>query len=71
MDEKEIKGALDAFERDDFVTAKEILSTQIKNTKNDYLKNKLGLVNDIEPKPVVPDDPIIDKKHGRKKDGLK
>lgn len=69
MDEKEIKGALDAFERDDFVTAKDILSTQIKNTKNDYLKSKLGLVNDIEPKPVVPD--IIDKKVGRKRDGLK
>ncbi len=48
MDEKEIKNALDAFEKDDFITAKEKLSNQIKTAKNDFLKNKLELKNDIE-----------------------
>lgn len=48
MEEKEIKDALDSFEKDDFVDAKEKLSKQIKQAKNDFLKAKLGLKNDIE-----------------------
>ena len=48
MDEKNVKQALDSFERDDFVSAKEILSAEIKKSKYDYLKNKLGLEKDIE-----------------------
>jgi len=47
IDEKEIKAALDAFENDDFITAKEKLKTQIVQAKNDYLKNKLGLSGDL------------------------
>lgn len=49
MDEKNVKAALDSFERDDFISAKEILAAEIKKSKYDYLKNKLGLEKDIEP----------------------
>jgi hypothetical protein len=49
IDEKEVRAALDAFEQDDFITAKEKLKTQIVKAKNEYLKTKLGLEKDIEP----------------------
>jgi len=55
MEEKEIKSALDSFENDDFLSAKEKLKTQILAAKNTYLKNKLGLKKDVidfEPEPV-------------------
>jgi hypothetical protein len=52
MEEKEVKNALDSFERDDFVSAKEILLKQIRKAKNDHLKNKLGLEKDIDA-PVI------------------
>lgn len=45
-DEKEIKRAIDSFEGDDFITAKEALKGQIVQAKNDYLKKKLGLEKD-------------------------
>lgn len=48
MEEREIMGAIDAFEKDDFITAKEKLAAQIKQAKNDFLKAKLELKNDIE-----------------------
>jgi hypothetical protein len=47
MEETEIKSALDDFENDDFLSAKEKLKTQILKAKNEYLKNKLNLKNDI------------------------
>lgn len=50
MEENEIKASLDAFEKDDFVTAKEKLVNQIKTAKNNFLKDKLELKNDIESK---------------------
>lgn len=47
MDEKAVKDAFDAFENEDFVSAKEKLKDQILQHKNDYLKKKLGMKNDI------------------------
>ncbi len=49
MDEKDIKKALDSFESDDFISAKEIVKDVVKQAKNEYLKGKLGLTKDIEP----------------------
>ena len=54
IDTKEIKKALDSFENDDFVGAKEIIAKEISKAKNDYLKTKLDLKNDIEPKTEEP-----------------
>jgi hypothetical protein len=52
MEEKEIKSALDSFENDDFLSAKEKLKTQILAAKNSFLKNKLGLTKDVIDLPV-------------------
>jgi hypothetical protein len=43
IDTEKIKDALDSFENDKFVDAKEILSTEIGRVKNEFLKDKLGL----------------------------
>jgi hypothetical protein len=43
IDTEKIKDALDNFENDKFVDAKEILSTEINRAKNDFLKDKLEL----------------------------
>jgi len=48
MDTDKIKDALDKFEDDDFVGSRDVLSQEIKKAKNNYLKDKLGLKNDIE-----------------------
>lgn len=48
MDDRVIKAALDSFENDDFLHAKELIQGQIRQTKNDFLKGKLDLKNDIE-----------------------
>lgn len=48
MDDRVIKAALDSFEQDDFLHAKELVQGQIKQAKNDFLKAKLGLKNDID-----------------------
>jgi len=58
MDKEQIKKALDHFENDEFTDAKDILSKEIKSVKNDWLKDKLELKNDIEPAPVA--DPTDD-----------
>ena len=47
MDDKVVKSALDDFEGDDFLSAKEKLKSEILKHKNSYLKNKLGLKNDV------------------------
>ena len=50
MDNEKIAAALDFFENDEFIQAKEILQAEIKSAKNDYLKDKLGLKgNEEEP----------------------
>jgi hypothetical protein len=51
IDKEEIKKALDSFEEDDFVTSKETLKDEIRKVKNAYIKDKLGLKNDVEPAP--------------------
>jgi hypothetical protein len=53
VDEREIKAALDAFENDDFITAKEKLKGQIVQAKEDYLKGKLGLEKSLSAAPVT------------------
>ena len=60
IDLEQIKKALDHFENDEFVDSKEVLQKEIKKAKNDFLKNKLELKNDVEPqdKEVEVDDEI-------------
>ncbi len=47
IDTKKIKKALDHFENDEYVEAKDILSKEISNYKDEWLKDKLELKNDI------------------------
>ena len=47
VDTEKIKGALDSFENDDFIKAKETISQEIKSHMNDYFKEKLGLKDDV------------------------
>lgn len=51
MDQKKVRKALDHFENDEFVDAKEILSQEVKDAVNQHVKDKTGLKNDIEPTP--------------------
>ena len=55
VDNEQIKKALDHFENDEFVDAKEILQKEILRAKNDHLKTKLELKGNadanIEPEP--------------------
>lgn len=48
MNKEEIKKALDYFENDKFTDAKDIISKEIKTKKNQWIKDKLELKNDIE-----------------------
>lgn len=62
MDDRVIKAALDSFENDDFLHAKELVQGQIKQARNDFIKAKLGLKNDIEQQYVQlePDDSNVE-----------
>jgi hypothetical protein len=51
MDKEKIKKALDHFENDEFVDAKDIISQEIAGKRDEFIKDKLGLANDINPKP--------------------
>ena len=51
IDNEKIKSALDDFENDNFIDAKETLKAEIKGAISDYFKDKLDLQNDLEPKP--------------------
>jgi len=51
MDQEKIKKALDHFENDEYVDAKEILTKEIKGGVEAHLKDKLGLKGDISPAP--------------------
>ena len=44
-----IKKALDSFEQDDFITAKDILKAEISSSVNDFYKEKLELTKDLNP----------------------
>ena len=48
IDNEQIKKALDHFENDEFVDAKEILQKEILKAKNAHLKNKLELKGDAD-----------------------
>lgn len=59
MDQDKVKKALDHFENDEYVDAKEILSKEIKDNVDAHLKDKLGLKGDI---------PAPDKKEGNEEE---
>lgn len=56
MDKEKIKKALDHFENDKFVDAKDIISQEIKGKRDEFIKDKLGLQNDINPPEKTDDD---------------
>jgi len=56
MDREQIKKALNSFENDKYVDAKEIISKEIAGQRDVFLKNKLGLTLDINPTPKVDTD---------------
>lgn len=58
VNSENIAKALDAFEADEYVDAKEILKKEIRTARNDYLGSKLKLKNSIEPKDDL--DPDLD-----------
>jgi len=53
IDKKIIRKALDKFEEDDFVSAKEILKPEITKAKEDFLAKKLELKDPITNPPEV------------------
>ena len=55
IDIEKIKKALDHFENDEFVDSKEVLQKEIRKAKNDFLRNKLDLKQDIEPQEEKPE----------------
>jgi hypothetical protein len=52
MDKKAIKKALDHFENDEYVDAQEIIKKEIAGKRDIFIKDKLGLANDINPAPA-------------------
>jgi hypothetical protein len=49
MDRDKIRKALDHFENDEFVDAKDIIQGEIAGKRDVFLKDKIGLANDINP----------------------
>lgn len=47
MDKEKIRKALDAFENDEFTTAKEIISSEIQDKRDEFLQKKLELKESI------------------------
>jgi hypothetical protein len=47
MDKESIKKALDHFENDEYVDAKEILTKEVQGKRDAFVKDKLGLKDDI------------------------
>jgi hypothetical protein len=56
MDQDKVKKALDHFENDEYVDAKEILTKEIKGNVDSHLKDKLGLKADLNPAPEKKED---------------
>lgn len=56
MEKDNIKKALDHFENDEYVDAKEILTKEIQNKRDDFVKDKLGLKDAITPTEKKKDD---------------
>ncbi len=49
MDKDQIRKALDHFENDKYVDAKDIISQEVAGKRDVFLKDRLGLSNDINP----------------------
>jgi hypothetical protein len=49
MDRKAIKKALDHFENDEYVDAKDIITKEIAGKRDVFIKDRLGLSNDFSP----------------------
>jgi len=49
MDREQIRKALDHFENDKYVDAKEIIQKEIQGKRDIFLKDKIGLSGDITP----------------------
>ncbi len=49
IDNRVVKAALESFEDDDFITSKNLLKGEIIKAKNDFIKSKLDLKNDVYP----------------------
>jgi len=60
MDKEKIKKALDHFENDEFVDAKDIIKQEIAGKRDQFIKDKLGLANDLNPPPAASDDKTDD-----------
>jgi hypothetical protein len=56
MDKKAIKKALDHFENDEYVDAQEIIKKEIAGKRDVFIKDKLGLSQDINPVPDSSDE---------------
>lgn len=50
MDKEKIKKALDHFENDEFTDAKNIISSEIRKKRNDWMKDKLDLKESLNEK---------------------
>ncbi len=49
IDKEQVKKALDKFEDDKFTDAKDILKGEISKHRDEWIKDKLELKNDINP----------------------
>jgi hypothetical protein len=56
IDKEKVKKALDQFQDDDFVGAKETLQPEIKKAKEEFLQKKLDLKDPITPTEKGDDD---------------
>lgn len=56
VNKDEIKKALDAFEADDFLTAKDIIKKEVQSHISDYYKEKLELTKDVNITPETKSD---------------
>ena len=57
VDNEKIKKALDDFENDNFIDAKDEIKRQVHGAINDFFKEKLELERDLEPNDTSADDP--------------
>lgn len=55
MDKEKIKKALDHFENDEYVDAKEVLTKEIQGKRDAFVKDKVGLKGEINPAPEKKD----------------
>ena len=68
MDKEQIRKALDHFENDDYTDAKEILTQEIRTSKEAFLTDKLGIQEFGHDKKKDDDDDDDDDKKKKKKE---